>query len=253
MGTNLKPELQAALEQFCAQTKGEPRRVQSVISLLEGLSINDRQLIDHALQLLTDDASEGLFEQVGKLTRRLHSSLVEFKGAEVNSRIAEIANGAVPDATDKLNAVIAMTDQAAHKVLQLVEKQTDVLDKERESIQTTLNKLSNGERPSDPAGWQAVMSTMAGEVLHANTSLQSLSTEILMAQEFQDLSGQTLKKVIKLLVDVEDGLVELVKMFGVSYSTPEVQEPEPVELQGPDAKQSCNQDDVDALLCSLGF
>lgn len=79
---------------------------------------------------------------------------------------------------------------------------------------------------------------------------EQINTEILMAQEYQDLTGQALKKVINVLTDLEKNLVELVSMFGSKAPTGADPVLTPAAPMAP-GKQS--QDDADAILASFGF
>ena len=77
--------------------------------------------------------------------------------------------------------------------------------------------------------------------------MRALSSQILLAQEFQDLTGQALRKVIKLVGGLEGRLISLVTLFGAGHAEPS--EPE----QAPEEKKAMAQDDVDAVLSSFGF
>ena len=81
-----------------------------------------------------------------------------------------------------------------------------------------------------------------------------------MAQDYQDLTGQVIRKVITLVQDVEENLVELVKMFGRvdEYNQAQQQPKKTTGVEGPVVDKDredvlTNQDDVDDLLSSLGF
>jgi chemotaxis protein CheZ len=92
--------------------------------------------------------------------------------------------------------------------------------------------------------------------------LRSMLTEILMAQDFQDLTGQMIRKVITLVQEVEESLVEMLTLFGNENA--EVVEntkvtKSAIEAEGPILNKEQrddvvnDQDDVDDLLSSLGF
>ena len=75
-------------------------------------------------------------------------------------------------------------------------------------------------------------------------------SDILVSQNFQDLSGQTLKKVIKLVQELESNMVELLALFGATEATEVV---EISESEEEPSKGSLDQDDADAVLKELGF
>ena len=92
--------------------------------------------------------------------------------------------------------------------------------------------------------------------------IHSLMTEVLMAQDFQDITGQVIRRVIQLVEDVEKNLIELLKLFGDDAKKVAKQEPKAADknqAEGPiiDADKRDDvvhgQDDVDDLLSSLGF
>jgi chemotaxis protein CheZ len=95
-------------------------------------------------------------------------------------------------------------------------------------------------------------------------SLRQYLTEILMAQDFQDLTGQMIRRVINLVQEVEVKLVEMLTMFGevskpLSIKEPVKNEVNGIEAEGPIMNAServdvvDGQNDVDDLLSSLGF
>lgn len=181
-----------------------------------------------------------LFREVGMLTRKLHSSLSEFC-SELNPKLGQLVQTEMPDAAEKLESVMSMTGEAAHKVLGLVEQQSQALETQKGILERALTIDSKGE----------LKPLLEEAKEHAETALE-LNMNILMAQEFQDLSGQILRKVIKLIGEVESGLVTLVKMFGL----PSKEDAQSASQGGQAESQpsgSCDQLDIDDLLGSLGF
>ncbi|MGL5285124.1 chemotaxis phosphatase, CheZ [Aeromonas sp. RU39B] len=203
-----------------------------------------------------------LFEKVGQLTRQLHDSLQEFR---LDPRIPVMATHEIPDARENLTYVIDMTDKAANRTMDAVEASLPIADRLNDSIQSVL------------PGWQALMTRelnvgqfkvlchqlddfLKSSEVDADT-LRKLLTEILMAQDFQDLTGQMIRRVIKLVQEVEVKLVEMLTMFG-DVAPAEVPKPtlrNTIEAEGPIINTEHRddvvngQDDVDDLLSSLGF
>jgi chemotaxis protein CheZ len=93
---------------------------------------------------------------------------------------------------------------------------------------------------------------------HADEVHRNLS-EMMLAQGFQDLTGQVIRQVISLVEEVEDSLVQLVKVTGKPQSSSNKKEIDPIKAEGPQINAQDNpnvvnnQDDVDDLLSSLGF
>ncbi len=93
---------------------------------------------------------------------------------------------------------------------------------------------------------------------HADQVHHNLS-EMMLAQGFQDLTGQVIRQVISLVEEVEDSLVQLVKVAGKPQQSSDKKEIDPIKAEGPQINAQDNpnvvnnQDDVDDLLSSLGF
>ena len=207
-------------------------------------------------------ASEGAFAQeemlarVGQMTRMLHDSL---RGLGFDQLIAKAAHD-IPDARDRLEYVARMTEQAAQRVLTATETATPL----QEKIESGADDIAQG--------WQSVLQgpfseqqyrQMAERTLayldqtggSANLTKQHL-LNIMMAQDFQDLTGQVIKKVTELAHDIEEQLVQLL----LDYAPPEMRREAPSGLlNGPqinptgNADVVANQGQVDDLLESLGF
>ena len=102
-----------------------------------------------------------------------------------------------------------------------------------------------------------------------SAKLTGLLTEVLMAQGYQDLTGQIIRRVIELVKEVEDNLVYMLTMFGgvepkdgaevVEKPNKSENEADKIKAEGPildaDSREDVAsvQDDVDDLLSSLGF
>lgn len=210
--------------------------------------------------------SDELFKRVGQLTRELHDSLSDFK---VNMRMNELANHEIPDAKDRLNYVIEMTDNAANKTMDAVEASLPLADRLNDQIAGVMPSWRHlMDRQLDVGEFKRLCHQL-DEFLYNSAvdadKLRQLLTEILMAQDFQDLTGQMIRRVIVLVQEVEDRLVEMLTLFGDAEQVAASKTPDPktktsgIEAEGPihnkedrdDVVQS--QDDVDDLLSSLGF
>jgi chemotaxis protein CheZ len=103
------------------------------------------------------------------------------------------------------------------------------------------------------------LSGFLGQVESDSGQLQGRLSEVLMAQGFQDLTGQIIRKVISLVQDVEDKLVQIIRLS--RGRIPEAASgPDQVKVVGgpvvPGVDQGDvvqGQDEVDDLLSSLGF
>lgn len=225
---------------------------------------------DLLLSAVDTSMPNDLFAEVGKLTRQLHDALNDF---QLDPRLGALATEDIPDAKQRLSYVIAKTEDAANRTMDAVEASLPLADE--------LHSRIRGIRPE----WQKLMNRTlrVGEfkvlchdvdALLAQTDqdsekLRELLTEVLMAQDFQDLTGQVIRRVIELVREVEESLINLVKMFGAptkkssNTQTDSVADgynlADAVRAEGP-VVDSANrnsvvsgQDEVDDLLSSLGF
>ncbi|MGK2235596.1 MAG: chemotaxis protein CheZ [Pseudomonadota bacterium] len=235
---------------------------------------NDEQ--DKANQLILEAASKEqseLFAEVGKLTRQLHEALKSF---ELDTRLTDITTDAIPDAKKRLNYVIEMTENAANKTMDAVEASLPIaqqLADEISHIKPTWDRLMS--REIELGEFKQLCHSIdkfMNNSHHKTDELQNLMTNVLMAQDYQDLTGQVIRRVIELVREVEESLLHLLTAFAEqddSNSTANKVEQqkikEPVATQtlaGPEGpiidKESRNdvvsdQDEVDDLLSSLGF
>ncbi len=211
----------------------------------------------------TSGLSNDLFSEIGKLTRELHDALNSFK---LDPKISDLAAHDVPDAKDQLEYVIKMTDDAANKTMDAVDSSLVMTGEIRQSTKDLLSFWERVQRKEISPGEFKIFFEQIGTFLNKvdsdSETMNTLMNDVLMAQGFQDLTGQVIKRVITLVKDVEESLVHTIKMFGQmdQYKSALVEEKAPEEgPQGPaiDAETRedvvSNQDDVDDLLSSLGF
>ncbi|MCL0033340.1 protein phosphatase CheZ [Thermodesulfovibrionales bacterium] len=198
-----------------------------MIKFMEAISKQDYEEADTAIHAIMQKGQGDLFKEVGRVTRKLHNSIRNFRDA-VDPKLKDMAIADIPNAADKLNHVIDKTEEAAHKTMSIVERSILEMDE-------VASHIRNIEGPED-----------SREYLKGfKDRLEDDLTEILMTQSFQDLTGQIIKKVIKLIEDVEKELVNLVATFGVK-----IEEGKIVKVF---ETEKVSQSDVDDLLKDLGF
>jgi chemotaxis protein CheZ len=195
-------------------------------------------------------ASPEVFQQLGAITRQLHDALTQLG---VMPKLAKTAEG-LPDARSRLNYIAEKTGAAANKVLNSV----DQAKAEHASISEDTRRMA-AAIVADPVKAVATGAVMnfVGDVEAATERIDQHLTDIMMAQDFHDLTGQVVAKVVALAADLEDSLVKLL----VQAAPPEAQKV--VEhanvLNGPVVNPEgrtdvvSNQGEVDDLLASLGF
>lgn len=201
-----------------------------------------------------DDRSGEMFHRVGLITRQLHNALQELGFADKLKNAA----GELPDAQSRLSYIARLTGEAAEKVLNSVDEAKARQDK---IVQTA--RLLESLFPAKPAlAAQLQVIRECGE--HTDQHL----TDIMMAQDFHDLTGQVISRVVKLAASIEEQLLQLLvdvappsalvkpvvvteAVFPASDSGPRLEGPVVVAEGRDDVATS--QQDVDDLLASLGF
>lgn len=240
------------LETVIAQTR-------ELLTCLEADQIeNAQQLIDSFSQRTDDD----LFVEVGKLTRHLHEALSNF---QLDSNMTNLAASEIPNARDRLNYVIEKTEEAANKTMDKLDychQLTDLISKDSQELLDEWQKLYRRElEPGDFRKLCKKIETHLMKNKKTADSLQAGFSDVLLAQDYQDLTGQVIRQVITLVHDVEKSMVNVIKMFGNidGYDQAKGKKKVTKGVEGPitNAKERDDvvngQDDVDDLLSSLGF
>lgn len=204
-----------------------------------------------------EHSAADIIARIGSLTRMLRDSLRELG---LDQAIAEAAE-AIPDARDRLDYVVQMTAQAAERALNSVEASQphqDALEKNAQALSTRWDAWF--ENPIELADARELVSDTR-QYLHAVpehtrfTNAQLL--EIMMAQDFQDLTGQVIKRMMDVIQEIERQLLMVLLENMPEPTSREKRENESL-LNGPQVDTSkagvvASQDQVDDLLDSLGF
>jgi len=230
-------------------------RVKDLLASME--KGNEEDAIEIIDELTTIRETE-LYQDMGKLTRELHDAISNFG---MDDSINILAEQSIPDARERLNYVISKTDEAANKTLEAVEESIpicDNLNNKASELHTSWKKFTNRELSADEF---RVLSKEIGIFFDKSQDLASVKdhlTSVLLAQEYQDLTGQIIKKVINLVGEVEDKLVGIIQITGAPQVASEKDE-DAGSLDGPPVPGIAHkdtvsgQDEVDDLLSSLGF
>jgi chemotaxis protein CheZ len=228
-------------------------QARALVAALEGGDTAEAERITKEISTDKDDA---LFQEVGRLTRELHEAIVGFL---LDDRIAQFAQHDIPDAAERLKHVITMTEDAANQTLTAVEESLPVA----EELETRAGELAEQwerfrARKLELEDFRVLSAEMSDflTLVHGHSkTLNTKLSEVLMAQGFQDLTGQIIRRVITLVHDVEEKLVHLVAISGSARNVKKAE----AELEGPvvpgvtEGDVLNSQDDVDDLLSSLGF
>lgn len=248
------------MEQDLAQDTVKLELARSLVDHLESGNDCDASSV---LAELAGYRDSQLFQEVGRLTRELHDSI---NGFVMDANLADIAENEIPNAAERLRYVIATTEQAANVTLGAVEDSLPLADSLRDDAQHLASQWARFNSRQLTVDDFRDLSVELSEFLkatQANTEqLHGKLSEVLLAQGYQDITGQIIRKVIDLVNDVEGKLVELIRLSGQRKPTSEPQAApgrKDISAQGPvvpgvdKGDLVNNQDDVDDLLSSLGF
>ena len=203
------------------------------------------------------DGEHGMFERLGGIVRLLHDSLRELG---YDKALTE-ASSAIVDAQDRLEYVATLTEQAANKVLNTLDEgmpAQDKLSKQAQDMDKRWNDLFAGKLGLDEFKALAGDSRQFAQAVSVATEAEKARLlDIMMAQDFQDITGQLIKKVVTITKTVENELAQLLRDNAPPETRAKLAEKEaaPVVLmQGPSVPDvALDQDNVDDLLADLGF
>ncbi|VAW93472.1 Chemotaxis response - phosphatase CheZ [hydrothermal vent metagenome] len=238
-----------------------PENIAKVKNLLASMEAGDLEKSQNYFDELAEMRESELYQEIGKLTRELHDSINTFG---LDDRLTDIAEDEIPDARQRLAHVITMTDEAANSTLTAVEDSMPLCEQvlsATRSVENEWQRFSNRELNVDEF---KRLSKELKSYFEINSSSAAKINEhlnkVLMAQGFQDLTSQIIKRVISLVEEVETSMVSIIQLAGSRpNSNKTTEEDNSGKLEGPvipglEASGTVSgQDEVDDLLSSLGF
>ncbi|MCS3470308.1 chemotaxis protein CheZ [Pseudomonas sp. JUb42] len=246
------------------------KHAKELVSSLEKGRFGDAVQLIHELNQTRD---RGLYQEVGKLTRELHSAIVNFQIDPHMPQAEEVSQ--ITDATERLSYVVRLTEGAANRTMDLVEQSTPLMH----GLSGDARELSKDwgrfmRREIGAEEFRELARKVDGFLSRSEketTLVAAHLNDILLAQDYQDLTGQVIKRVTQLVTEVESNLLKLVLMAsqvdrfaGIQHDEEAIRaenDPEKHLSQGEgpqihaDKREDVvsGQDDVDDLLSSLGF
>ena len=200
--------------------------------------------------------SEVMYEQIGQITRKMHNTLRDMGYDKSLERVAD----AIPDARDRLSYIASLTKSAADRVLNAIDVAQplqDTLGSDSKSLSERwnllyANQLSTEEFKQLANDTRQYLNQVPQQTHETSTQL----LEIVMAQDFQDLTGQVIKKMMDMFKTLEGEMLALLVEFSPEHKKGSL---DSSLLNGPAINQEGNPDvmssqqQVDDLLDSLGF
>lgn len=196
--------------------------------------------------------------RVGHMTRALHDSL---RGLGLD-KLVEKAASDIPDARDRLDYVARLSEQAAKRVLDATDSASplqDAIESRSAELRTSWQGLLDGGQAAGPDAWRALAERTVAAMAESERAAAATRAElmnIMLAQDFQDLTGQVIGKITAIAQDLEKQLVQVLIDFAPSEIRRDIDNG---LLNGPQIKPEgnaevvANQGQVDDLLDSLGF
>lgn len=207
-----------------------------------------------------ENSGDAVFTRIGQMTRQVHDTLC---GLGYDQALQEAAE-AVPDARQRLMYIAQMTEQAASRVLNaadIAQPIQDTLHKGAESLQARWDKLfANQLSAAEFKALAAETRGFLGNVADGSRATRAQLLEIVMAQDFQDLTGQVIKKVVAMAQQLETELIQvLIEAMPLEKRAEKLVDKHAGLMNGPVVSAAdrddvvTNQGQVDDLLESLGF
>lgn len=233
----------------------------SIATLAGALAAGDEHLFLVELDSLVQRRERTLFSELRKLTGDLQAALDRFS---VDSRLVDLAEKEVPDARQRLDHVLKLTDEAAHRTMDLVEQSGPLAERTARAADEIADlwhkfrarKIQVDEFRSMIEKLDRFLDSSRADMDKVRGNL----SEVLLAQGYQDLSGQIIRGVMKLVAELETALVDLVRL---SRTGPQGMAAAPSDamtrgfgpaIPGLDNGPSVSgQQDVDSLLAGLGM
>jgi chemotaxis protein CheZ len=192
------------------------------------LNSADGAAFEQALDVLVRQREHRLFRALGLLARDLHDAVRRLGGDLAQEGVP----GSVADARKHLEDVLEMSSQAAHRTLDFAERMRPQAD----AVAQNAGAVLDGTPPGD------VAHVLAQQAAHFANECRDGLADFVVAQSWQDLAGQRIKKVVNFIGSVENSLLELVSLTGALAGEAAVG---PVKVT--------SQDEADRLLSEFGF
>jgi chemotaxis protein CheZ len=243
-----------------------------VEALTEALRTADEDGFFTAVDHIVHMREPVMFAELRTVTGDLQKALERFS---VESRLQDIAENEIPDARARLTHVISMTDEAAHRTLDLVEQSGPLAERTSQGAATLMESLETYRSRANGANGVNGHGPAVKSIDHLVPLLKDIErflpaarsdsdlirrnlADVLLAQGYQDLTGQIIRSVMKLVAELELALGSLARLSGdvVEHAT---MGDAPDAGQGPvvpgvtKGDVASGQTDVDALLSGLGM
>jgi chemotaxis protein CheZ len=203
----------------------------TLAGLNHAFASGDEGAFELAMDELFASRKSLMLHDVQRMSEQLLGALTRFRSG---SRMAALAGSEIPDARLRLDHVLTMTEEAAHRTLDIIEQSVPLAAATARSaaaLADTLDERSHRE-----------IRHFLTEVRSNAEQVRRNLTEVMVAQGFHDMTGQVLGSVRTLVGELESVLQELALISGVTLRMPVIPPPDVTA-----------QADVDELIAGYGI
>ena len=215
-------------------------------SLNAALAANDAGRFHELLDQLLRSRESEIQTEVVRISGALQEALSRFR---MDSRIAALAEKDMPDARQRLDHVVQLTEKAAHHTMDLIERSVPLAG-------ATARRAA--ELTRDGTADAVDLADFLVKVRENCDAVRANLSEVMLAQGYQDITGQIIRGVHKLIGEVEGVLDELMRVHGIPREVVENVAADRLKLEGPAVpgvtRNAVNgQSDIDDLMAGLGL
>lgn len=222
---------------------------------------DDSAQFHRTLEALKDARADDVTRELRVLAETLHDAMLKFRH---EFRIADLVEGKVPDARARLQHVVKLTDEAAHRTMDLIEQCGPPAERTSKGAANLLSLLKGTRGQSHDGGGDALLDRMADFLTAAQDDCGTVRenlAEVMLAQTYQDLTGQIIRGVVSLVGEVELVLAEMLRMTGAAGRTRSADRPAldttnrgfGPAIPGVTTTAVDGQQDIDDLMAGLGI
>ncbi len=238
-----------------------------VTDLAGALDTNDEAAFRAAFERLRGQLNVEMNPELKRITADALSALRRFRE---HARLEVLADQEVPDARRRLAHVVKLTEEAAHRTLDLVEQSSPLIDRMALEAAQLLEEwgLHGSRHLAVNSMWPERANESLERAVRDAERVRRFLSQMLLAQGYQDLSGQIIHAVIRLVMELETVLGQLLALAHgedtrrMPVLKLDTTQPMPVDEasrgSGPHvpgvgtAQIVSDQDDIDALIASMG-
>lgn len=259
MSGEAEDDLEALFDEISSQRLGSPAPAASATAPETTIAEPAAAAAASVSAISEDFSDKPMYERLGGIVRLLHDSLRELG---YDRSLSDVATE-ITDAQGRLEYVATLTEQAANKVLNAIDigmPEQDALSKQAKEMDARWTQLFEGKLSVEEFKSLANDSrSFSARVAEATEAEKARLLDIMMAQDFQDITGQLIKKIVGITHKAESELAQLLRDNAppeVKAAHPDKPSDKPTDLMAGPAVPGTHamaQDDVDSLLADLGF